>query len=379
MRLPLSIDDSGFGIKLAATIAPAAFLASLCLVNATALQLLPAVSGPAAAALDNDSVPADLAAAPSLLSALTPSLTDVNASLPADSQFGITALLQRGQKVQSKVSAALSFARVTAFMARNTVDAHTRQVIKSCVTFGNGGFLRLVPMYGNQFDLTNREFAVLCRRRLGKSVFSAVEGFACQACARKGTHVVSDCMGDHAASCPTTLHQRHAAVAGVLIECARRAGLRVSDREPTGLLASVDATPNRRPADVFINCWKGHQDIAIDVSVVANYHSATRVAGFDPMATINTAAATKVAKYRSACSEVNLLFSPFIVGTYGGFDREGLVLMDELQRRISDRLGISASYYSSMSVRLHVTAMVAKHEAHALLSAGSTAAVNLVA
>jgi hypothetical protein len=143
-RLPLSVNDAGFGIKFAAPISKAAYLGSLCLCNANALLLLRKI--PSTFFIAPISPDFRLVTESPVLPTLPQSLSDVLTSLPAATTTSLESLLQPKLKVQKLVTDEMSsFASATIFSA-NTMEPRAYQVVQSCKTLGAGDFLRMLPV-----------------------------------------------------------------------------------------------------------------------------------------------------------------------------------------------------------------------------------------
>jgi len=105
----------------------------------------------------------------------------------------------------------------------------------------SGAWLSLCPCVGAGLCLSNPEFKVLCRWRLGSELISP-QGQACPMCGD-----VLDAFGDHLVCCHKNgLTKRHNAVVDCLAKFIKAAGLPVIVDRAVGL------EPRLRPGDITL-------------------------------------------------------------------------------------------------------------------------------
>ena len=87
-------------------------------------------------------------------------------------------------------------------------------------------------------------------------------------------------------------------------------------KEENALLPGTSA----RPADVFIPCWSGGRDTALDVTVVSPLLTdRVDLSATEPGHTLSVAFNDKCRSYLAACQRENISFVPLPVETLGGW------------------------------------------------------------
>jgi hypothetical protein len=151
---------------------------------------------------------------------------------------------------------------------------------------------------------------------------------------------VNDIYGDHACGCGTgygdsTCPRTHRHNTGRFILNAVMVDASWTTSVETRFLLqdNLDA----RPADIFV---QGVRNECIDLTVVDSVGDWSTAQDYDPADQLIKAANAKHVKYDASCRRENLAFTPFAMGSLGGFGDEAL----EIIYRVAEsqcRLGIS--------------------------------------
>ena len=146
--------------------------------------------------------------------------------------------------------------------SKNDVDSiKHRARLLACADSRSSDFLKAVPNFIFGTRLSQQEFSVAFRLRLGMEVLDSES--ICQGCNRGLT---SDKFGHHALSCVAGGHiiARHNAIRDCIYQTAMAAGLNPKIEAPNLLDHSA-----KKPADVFIPNWSLGKGISIDVRVTS--------------------------------------------------------------------------------------------------------------
>jgi len=198
----------------------------------------------------------------------------------------------------------------------------------------SGNFLNATPNSMWNLTFSNEEFSSLVRYRLGINVFDASTfPGECPRCFQR-----QDASGDHCVICRKgTLHGRHNAIVSTLHHLAQQ-GAFAPQKEPPYLINNSEA----RPADVYIPVWTGGQPVAIDVSVTSPLaDSYILKASKDIGAAASIRADMKREKYSAICTEHGMQFTPFVLETFGGFDKDAIEIISKLSRAIASRCSLA--------------------------------------
>ena len=226
--------------------------------------------------------------------------TKVQEELSEDDLFGMnqrSISVQIDLQLQSRLAESLTSMRDKARMASLSL-AHS------------GDWINVVPSPVLGLHLRPQEFRYAMLYRLGVPIYSR-EG-PCPACSKP-----SDRYGDHALACAADGERiaRHNHLRDALFSVAASANL-APRKEMQYLLPGSNA----RPADVFIPCWSGGLDTALDVTVVCpllpnRFAQAVETPGH----TLTQAFNDKCRTTLQACQSEGIAFIPLPAETLGGW------------------------------------------------------------
>ena len=166
-------------------------------------------------------------------------------------------------------------------------------------------------------------YRMALRYKTGHQIYS----MACPCNKCTTANAMSDVFGDHDAVCPGggRLVRRHNRVRDVIHDAAARALL--APREE----AANTIHTGERPADVLIPHWIGPKAMCIDVSIVSPHGRSAL--GRTTTTAAEQAKKLKVSKYRAWCE---MLFTPFILETTGGWGAQTKHIITRLARETAD-------------------------------------------
>jgi hypothetical protein len=135
-----------------------------------------------------------------------------------------------------------------------------------------------------------------------------------------------DRYGAHGTLCGMSggLTARHDKTRDAILELVRQSGY-ACEKERKELL---DDGTDKRPADVFIQGWSLDQALALDVAVVN---------GADPNA-IEKKEHEKKRKYLLACSENDLIFTPFVIDSFGRMGKSACQFIRKLSFKFAEKM-----------------------------------------
>ena len=215
-------------------------------------------------------------------------------------------------------------------------EAITEEIDKTrlnCVTReGAGDWLDVVPSKSLGLHLRKDEFLIAVKLRLGVKVFRG-EG----ECPMDRCRSHSDAYGFHAVGCGINGERisRHHHLRDAVFNAASQAMLGPS-REAEGLLPGSDD----RPADILIPYWSQGKPTAIDVSVVSPFQAAyRRRCSVDGAAAVEGRYREKMRNYHDRCEAEGIVFLPFVVDTFGGWQEAALMAIKKLGRQVGRAVG----------------------------------------
>lgn len=255
----------------------------------------------------------------------------INDQLPVDSRIE-EAALETILKPQAMICRSLDDRKFGNLFDSSSLRAKAR-LNSLCMPF-SGNFLNATPNSMWNLTFSNEEFSSLVRYRLGINVFDASSFPAeCPRCFQR-----QDASGDHCVICRKgTLHGRHNAIVSTLQHLAQQGAL-APQKEPPYLINNSEA----RPADVYIPVWTGGQPVAIDVSVTSPLaDSYILKASKEVGAAASIRADVKRGKYSAVCAEHGMQFTPFVLETFGGFDKDAIEIISKLSRAIASRCSLA--------------------------------------
>ena len=302
MSLPVAL--GGLGLPSAASRALPAFLGSVTRTAHAQRDLLP----PTVLHLRCDFLPA---------------FESFTATYPQDPPLSL-ASIEPLRHPQQWLSSLVDSAAYVALLNASSQSARAR-LLSLQLPF-SGTWLSAPPLISFGFRLAPRLFRFLLKYRLGLPLARTPK--PCPQCPPEALAVL-DISGDHAASCQGKVGRtyRHNRVRDTIFAIATKAGFS-GEKEPLHLLPSQ---PTLRPADVLLHDWANSRSLCLDVAVAnpLTRSALPRASSVIGSASLSLARAKRI-KYEPLCSAEDLLFSPFVMETYGGFGSDARNILHDL-------------------------------------------------
>lgn len=175
----------------------------------------------------------------------------------------------------------------------------------------------------NEFFLSDHQYRIAAKRRLGIPFFGVEEGERCNLC---NTDISSFDERDHYMNCRHSSNTskycigRHNAVAKIITDACRAVDIGVI-REPQ----YHDANSDKRVD--FILSFNG-RTIYVDVSIINTFAPSYKKLSVE--ATLNLAASKKQTKHAETATDNEAEFVPFIISTNGALHEQALGLINTI-------------------------------------------------
>ena len=308
-KLPVSM--GGLGLREAVDHAAAAYTASFLASQDLVRSML---------STPPDSPPSTLP--PAVLTSLNTSLGEEVAATQ-DSLLGVT---------QRQLSTRIDLAnqRLHSNLTRESAGEREVARLASLSLPYAGSWLNCPPMPALNLHLRPTEFTTAVKIRLGLPVYD--QAGPCPVC-----HLPSDTLADHALVCGSGGERilRHNLARDALCDTAVAAGLSPI-KEGRNLLPGT----GRKPADIFLPCWSGGRDAALDVTVTHPLQAATRAgAAATPGHAMNVSYGRKMAGAWDRCRAANIAFIPIVAESLGGWHPVAVDQIKKLARCLAMHTG----------------------------------------
>jgi len=284
-QVTLPIRLGGFGIGSAAEVAPIAYLSSL-----STAQLLLQTHRP------NITLLQELNATKQAVKSLPPFVMDTQ--LDTEAPLKQKDLMNHSHKF-----------RLESYLQHLTATSPIHAArMRACSQARAGSWLTVFPNRVLGTYLSNHEFSVLLRFRLGMAVYPTSDPLYCRLC-----HSQCDNMGVHSTQCETGGDRtaRHDRLRDTILTLIRSSGLSTS-REPPGLLQGLE-----KPADIFV--WRDSTPTALDVTVRSPLQKTLiKQAAEEGLVAARQGENVKNKKYNEAIERAGLKFLPLAFETFGG-------------------------------------------------------------
>ena len=233
---------------------------------------------------------------------------------------------------QRTISLTIDLHNASLLSAHYLEEEQEREVARiKCLGLAHAGdWLNVVPSPSMGLHLRPLEFTMVMRYRLGMDIY-AKEG-QCPAC---GHH--SDRLGDHAMCCGTGGERiaRHDRLRDAIFHTAVSAALGPT-KEERGLIPGGQ----RRPGDVFVPCWSGGRDTALDVTVVCPLQVAlVAKAAATSGAALSHAHEEKIRKCGEECRRQGIVFLPLAAESLGGWHPVAVAQLGKLGAALARQTG----------------------------------------
>ena len=190
-----------------------------------------------------------------------------------------------------------------------------------------GAWLDPCPTEALGLRLTHAEYSILLKWWLGINLLALGSIHTCSSCGD-----TMDAFGDHLLCCKKGgLIQRHTTICKQLWHMSTAAGLHAT--------CEVSLNGRTRPADILLSHWRGGGPCAIDVAVVHPLAPSIPChAVKSGLESVNAMERVKHNKYDEGCRQSSVVFSPFVLSTFGRLgveaDRFFRSLTSALHRRL---------------------------------------------
>jgi hypothetical protein len=206
-------------------------------------------------------------------------------------------------------------------------DAHFQMVLKANQKQDSNCWTNVFPAKHLGLWMDAAPFRMALCFRLGLNIFG--DSHQCSAC-----NANVDSTGSHFGYCNKVHIRQHDGIRDFIRLEASRAHLQPLKREPLELLERF-GRENERPADVLIPHLVNGQHLCIDVSIVNTYTHKSKGAQESGYC-IKLMEETKRNKYESALEQMGLMFTPFVIDSFGGMGSGCDIVLDKIGVALAD-------------------------------------------